>query len=112
MPLTNNPIQDYIGSISEVITLDTPCSGDERKAESICCLISCVFSSQFGHEQQFQSLNPTSILLFLLCDTGLGLLEIHPSPECDDPAVIGLGIEGRITYVMKSWGQLKVLHNL
>jgi hypothetical protein len=41
------------GSISEVITLDTPCSGDVRKAESICCLISCVSSSQFGQERLF-----------------------------------------------------------
>ena len=38
------------GSISEVITLDTPCSGDEWKAEPICCLISGVSSSQFGQE--------------------------------------------------------------
>ena len=38
------------GSISEVTTLYTPCSGGERKAEPICCLISCVFSSQFGHK--------------------------------------------------------------
>jgi hypothetical protein len=41
------------GSISEVITLDTPCSGDERNAEPICCLISSVFSSQFGKEPIF-----------------------------------------------------------
>jgi hypothetical protein len=39
------------GSISEVITLDALCSGDERKAEPICCLISGVFSSQFGQKQ-------------------------------------------------------------
>jgi hypothetical protein len=42
------------GSFSEVITLDTPCSGDERKAEPICCQISSVFSSQFGHKQTFR----------------------------------------------------------
>ena len=36
------------GSISEQITLDTLGSGDERKAEVICRLISGVFSSQFG----------------------------------------------------------------
>ena len=41
------------GSISEVITLNTPCSGDERKAEPICCLISGVFSSQFGQNRKF-----------------------------------------------------------
>jgi hypothetical protein len=41
------------GSISEVITLNTPCSGDERKAEPICCLISGVFSSQFGQMRRF-----------------------------------------------------------
>ena len=39
------------GSISEVITLNAPCSGDELKAEPICCLISSVFGSQFGQEQ-------------------------------------------------------------
>jgi hypothetical protein len=39
------------GSISEVITLESPCSVDERKAEVICRLISGVFSSQFGQKQ-------------------------------------------------------------
>ena len=39
------------GSISEVITLNAPCSGDELKAEPICCLISGVFSSQFGQQR-------------------------------------------------------------
>jgi hypothetical protein len=42
------------GSISEQITLDTLGSADERKAELICRLISGVFSSQFGHEQNFE----------------------------------------------------------
>jgi hypothetical protein len=37
-----------IGSISEQIALNTPGSGDERKAEPICRLIDSVFSSQFG----------------------------------------------------------------
>jgi hypothetical protein len=40
--------------ISEQITLDTPGSGDERKAELICRLISGVFSSQFGQQQPFE----------------------------------------------------------
>jgi hypothetical protein len=34
-----------------VVTLDTPCSEDERKAEPICCQITCVFSSQFGQQR-------------------------------------------------------------
>jgi hypothetical protein len=33
----------------------TPCSGDERKAEPICCLLSSVFSSQFGQERNLVS---------------------------------------------------------
>jgi hypothetical protein len=37
-----------LGSISEVITLDTPCSGIGREAELICSQILSVFSSQFG----------------------------------------------------------------
>jgi hypothetical protein len=41
------------GSISEQITLNTPGSGDERKAELICRLISGVFSSQFGQKRPF-----------------------------------------------------------
>ena len=43
------------GSNSELITLDAPCSGDERKAELICCLIYGVFSSQFGHNRNIKS---------------------------------------------------------
>jgi len=42
-----------IGSNSEVITLEALCTGDEWKAEPICCLISGVFSSQFGQERSF-----------------------------------------------------------
>ena len=42
---------EFNRSISEQITLDTPDSGDERKAELICRLISGVFSSQFGHKR-------------------------------------------------------------
>ncbi len=48
-----NVRQVRFGSISEQITLDTPDSGDERKAELICRLISGVFSSQFGHKQPY-----------------------------------------------------------
>ncbi len=41
------------GSISEYLTLSATCSGDEGKAEPICCLIYSVFSSQFGHKRPF-----------------------------------------------------------
>jgi hypothetical protein len=39
------------GSTAALNTFAAISSGDERKAELICCLISGVFSSQFGHKQ-------------------------------------------------------------
>ena len=50
--ITENP-NDRSGSNSEIITLESLCSGDERKAVLICCLISGVFSSQFGQKETF-----------------------------------------------------------
>jgi len=50
-PTIDNEANFRSGSISELITLDAPGSGDERKAELNCCLIYGVFSSQFGQKQ-------------------------------------------------------------
>jgi len=48
LPTSKSLFEFGFGSSSEVITLEALCTGDEWKAEPICCLIYGVFSSQFG----------------------------------------------------------------
>ena len=51
LPMSKRLFEFGFGSISEIITLESLCSGDERKAVLFCCQISGVFSSQFVQKQ-------------------------------------------------------------
>jgi hypothetical protein len=74
------------GLNSEIITLESLCSGDERKAVLICCQISGVLSSQFGQESMFKQMQVFAlapqihwILPTLIC---IRLMELEALSKC------------------------------
>jgi hypothetical protein len=55
LPVTDDNGMDRLEEIRPLGAFAAICSGVERQAELICCLISGVFSSQFGQKRSFKS---------------------------------------------------------